>query len=294
MRAILVDDEEMLLREMERLLASYPDLEIAGSYTDPMEALREIESTRPELAFLDIEMRTLSGLELAERLLQRNPDLNVLFVTAYNQYAVEAFEINAIDYILKPVRPERLEKTMERIRRKRGIPQPPETLRIQFFGKFSIYLGKEAVKWNRSKPRELLAYFLANEGIWLDKFKICDDLWPENSPNQALRNLQTAVWAIRKCLREYGISAASIAYANDSYIFNLKDSQWDVRRYDEAFRLFMATGSSAAGCEAAALYTEDYLAYEDWNWAREKRAGYAIKQQRLQERLSAAGRSTAV
>jgi len=293
MKTILVDDEELLLHEMERLLADYPDLELVGSYTDPMKALKEIESTRPELAFLDIEMRTLSGLELAEQLLQQNPDMNVLFVTAYDQYAVDAFEINAIDYILKPVRPERLQKTMERIRRKRGILREPEILRIQFFGKFGIYLGKEAVKWSRSKPRELLAYFLANEGIWLDKFKICDDLWPENGPNQALRNLQTAVWAIRKCLREYGISAASIAYANDSYILNLRDSQWDVQRFDEVLQIFMATGSSAAGCEAAALYTEDYLAYEDWNWAREKRAGYAMKQQRLQERLSAAGRDPA-
>ncbi|MFT4106997.1 MAG: response regulator [Lacrimispora sp.] len=293
MKTILVDDEVLLVREMERLLADYPDLEIVGSYTDPMKALKEIESTQPELAFLDIEMRTLNGLELAERLLQQNPDLNVLFVTAYDQYAVEAFEINAVDYILKPVRPERLQKTMERIRRKQGIPQEPETLRIQFFGKFGIYAGKEAVKWSRSKPRELLAYFLANEGIWLDKFKICDDLWPENSPSQALRNLQTAVWAIRKSLREYGILAASIAYANDSYILNLKDSQWDIRRYDQAFGQFMENGSSAAGSEAAALYTEDYLAYEDWNWAREKRAVYAMKQQRLQERLSGAERSAA-
>jgi two-component SAPR family response regulator len=286
MKVILVDDELPLLNEIERLLTVYADLEIVGSYTDPLEALKEVEIKQPELAFLDIEMRTINGLELAERLLERNAKLDILFVTAYNQYAVEAFEINAIDYILKPIRPERLQKAVERIRSKRGIPQEPEILRIQFFGKFGIYLGREAIKWRRSKPRELLAYFLANVGIWLDKYKICDDLWPDSNPDQALRNLQTAVWAIRKCLRENGITVAAIVYANDSYFLELKESQWDVRRYDEVFCQFTKTGSPVAGHEAAALYTEDYLAYEDWNWAREKRADYARKQQILMERLS--------
>lgn len=293
MRIILVDDEAPLLRELMELLSCYPDLEITGSYTDPLQALAELEATRPELAFLDIEMRTLSGIELAEQLLTKNPEMDVLFVTAYNQYAVEAFEVSAVDYILKPVRPERLKKAMERIRRKRGLAQETKTLRIQFFGKFALYQGNEAVKWSRGKPRELLAYFLASEGTWIDKFKICDDLWPESLPNQALRNLQTAVWAIRKCLRDYNISAIQISYANDSYLLKLTEGQWDLRQYDKDFTLYMQTGSSAAGQEAAELYREDYLAYEDWRWAFQKRANYAMKQQALLMRLST-GRKAAL
>ncbi len=289
MRVILVDDEAPLLRELAEMLSGYPDLELAGSYTDPLRALEEMESARPELAFLDIEMRTLGGIELAERLLEKNPELDVLFVTAYDRYAVEAFEVNAIDYILKPVRPERLEKAMARIRRKRGPAQEVKILWIQFFGKFAVYQGSDAVKWSRGKPRELLAYFLASEGVWLDKFKICDDLWPESPPNQALRNLQTAVWAIRKCLREYGISSIQISYANDSYLLKLGDGQWDLRQYDKAFALYIQTGSPAAGQEAAKLYREDCLAYEDWRWAFQRRADYAIKHRKLLARLSEEG-----
>jgi two-component SAPR family response regulator len=293
MRIILVDDEAPLLRELTGLLSGYPDLELAGSYTDPLQALEELEATRPELAFLDIEMRTLGGIELAERLLTNNPGMDVLFVTAYNQYAVEAFEVNAIDYLLKPVRPERLEKAVERIRQKRKVTQETKALQIQFFGKFALYQGSEAVKWSRGKPRELLAYFLAREGTWIDKFKICDDLWPESPPNQALRNLQTAVWAIRKCLREHSISTIQISYANDSYFLKLINGQWDLRQYDKAFTLYMQTGSSTAAQEAAVLYREDYLAYEDWQWAFQRRADYAMKQQKLLVRLSA-GRKVAL
>lgn len=285
MRIILVDDEAPLLRELAEQLCSYPELELAGTYTDPLRALDEIERTKPDLAFLDIEMRTLGGLELAERLLEKNPEMDVLFVTAYDRYAVEAFEINAIDYLLKPVRPERLDKTMERIRRKRGMTGRGKALRIQFFGKFALYQGSEAVKWSRGKPRELLAYFLSSEGTWIDKFKICDDLWPKSPPNQALRNLQTAVWAIRKCLREYGISSLQISYANDSYLLKLTDEQWDLRQYDAALTLYAQTGNSNAGKAAAEMYKEDYLAYEDWRWAFQRRADYAWKQRDLSARL---------
>lgn len=286
MKVILVDDEELLLQEMERLLADYPDMELAGSYTDPMAALNEIETTKPDMAFLDIEMRTLNGIELAECLLKKVPDLNVLFVTAYDHYAVEAFEVNAIDYLLKPVRPERLQKTMERIGRKRRLPQTAQPLSIRFFGKFGVYYGLEAVKFSRSKTRELLAYLLANEGHWLDKFRICDDLWPESSPKKALASLQTAVWDIRKCMREYGISLLQITYSNDSYILSLKEAMWDIRCYDKARLYFLEDGNLTAGQEAAALYEEDYLAYEDWNWAAGKRADYAIKHQKLLIKLS--------
>lgn len=291
MRTILVDDEAPLLRELKGLLSCYPDLELMGSYNDPLQALAELEVTRPELAFLDIEMRTLGGIELAERMFMKNPEMDVLFVTAYNQYAVEAFEVSAIDYILKPVRPERLEKAMERIRRKRGPKQEDKALQIRFFGKFALYQGSEAIKWSRGKPRELLAYFLASEGTWIDKFKICDDLWPESLPHQALRNLQTAVWAIRKCLRDYNISALQISYANDSYLLKLTEGQWDLRQYESAFALYVQTGSSAAGQEAIELYREDYLAYEDWPWAFQRRAYYAMKQRELLIRLSADKRS---
>ncbi|MEO3944160.1 response regulator [Gorillibacterium sp. CAU 1737] len=287
MRIILVDDEAPLLREMAELLSCYPDFELAGSYTDPLQALEELEATRPELAFLDIEMRTMDGIELAERLLANNPELDVLFVTAYNQYAVMAFEINAIDYLLKPVRPERLEKAVERIRRKRRRTQEAKKLQIQFFGKFTLYYGSEAVKWSRSKPRELLAYLLANESIWMDKYKICDDLWPDSPPHQALRNLQTAVWAIRKCLRDYGISSIQISYANDSYLLKVAAGQWDLRQYDKAFTLYMQADSYAAGQEAAELYREGYLAYEDWRWALQRRADYVLKQRELLTGLSA-------
>jgi two-component SAPR family response regulator len=294
MKAIIVDDEQLLLNEFRKMLGLYSGIDVVGAYADPLEALREIEETRPDTAFLDIEMRGLNGIELAERLLNKLPELDIFFVTAYNHYATEAFDANAVDYLLKPVRPERLKRALERLDKKKPAikrqdqqeRQEGQPLRIRFFGKFRVYAGDEALKYNRTKQRELLAYLLQNEGRWVDKYKICDDLWHDSYPEQALANLQTAVWAVRKVLKESGAASARIDFANNSYILSLKEAQWDLRLFDSALRAFMDNGNVERGREALELYGEGYLFCEDWPWAVFEREKYAFRQERLKKALA--------
>jgi len=112
--AIIADDEDQLRRYLRSQLADcWPDLIICGEARNGQEALELIEQYRPEIAFLDIRMPGLSGIEVAKKIAGSSW---VVFVTAYDQYAVEAFEHEAIDYLLKPVTHERLQRTVKRLR----------------------------------------------------------------------------------------------------------------------------------------------------------------------------------
>lgn len=276
MRAILVDDEPLLLEELRGLLAPYPDIEVAGSYTEPQEAWGEISAIRPDYAFLDIEMAGWTGIDLAEKLYEINPDIGILFITAYNHYATEAFEVNAMDYLLKPIRPERLAKALNKLRKTRpaAAPSLPYPLRIQSFGRFEVFSGDRPLKWNRNKARELTAYLLQHEGRWIDKYKICDDLWREYEPERAIANLQTSIWAIRKNLKESGRAQIVIEFANDRYLLRAPEAQWDLQQFNDAYRAFVA-GLPEMGRVAARLYNGEYLAGEDWPWADLERERYS-------------------
>jgi DNA-binding LytR/AlgR family response regulator len=112
--AIIVDDEPELVASLRRrLAASWPELEVVGEALDGPSALELAEARRPDVAFLDIQMPGASGFEVARRLAGRS---HVVFVTAYDQYAVQAFESAAVDYLLKPVEDERLAKTVARLK----------------------------------------------------------------------------------------------------------------------------------------------------------------------------------
>ncbi len=115
-RALLVDDEEMALKNLEYVLGHFPDIVRVQSFTSPLEALAYMEEYIIDMAFLDIEIPELSGMALAEEMLKIKPDLIVVFVTAYDEIAIKAFEVNALDYILKPVTVDRLGNTIERVK----------------------------------------------------------------------------------------------------------------------------------------------------------------------------------
>src|SRR5262245_61487931 len=123
MKALLVDDERLARNELRRLLAAHADIEIVGEAVDVEDALAKIDSLKPELLFLDVQMPGADGFSLLERL--EPPLPAVIFTTAYDEFAVKAFEFNALDYLLKPVDPNRLVAALEKLRH-RGSAAPFE------------------------------------------------------------------------------------------------------------------------------------------------------------------------
>jgi two-component system, LytTR family, response regulator len=123
MKALLIDDERLARNELRRLLAAHPDIEIAGEAVDADDAAEKIRALRPDLLFLDVQMPGADGFSLLEQLEMPLPA--VIFTTAYDEFAVKAFEFNALDYLLKPVDPSRLGAALEKLRH-RGGPSGPE------------------------------------------------------------------------------------------------------------------------------------------------------------------------
>jgi two-component system, LytTR family, response regulator len=118
MKALLIDDERLARNELRRLLAAFPDITIVGEAANATQAREQLAALAPELLFLDVQMPGESGMELLESLEPPVPE--VIFTTAYDEFAVKAFELNALDYLLKPVDPARLAAALEKLRAKTG------------------------------------------------------------------------------------------------------------------------------------------------------------------------------
>ena len=124
-RCVIAEDEALLREALVTLLAdAWPDLQIVAECEDGAAALEAIVAHQPEVAFLDIRMPGLTGLEVAAAIAEASPDTQIVFVTAYDQYAIDAFDKGAVDYLLKPIAPERLAATVQRVqsRLSRGNP----------------------------------------------------------------------------------------------------------------------------------------------------------------------------
>jgi DNA-binding LytR/AlgR family response regulator len=132
MKAIIADDEPLLAISLKTALAeAWPDLEIAAVVPNGLEAVQAAERLKPEVAFLDIQMPGMTGLEAAEEIVERMGEAQpaIVFVTAYDEHALKAFELAAADYVLKPVTVERLARTVERLKRRRTEPDLAAQLR---------------------------------------------------------------------------------------------------------------------------------------------------------------------
>ncbi len=118
LKALVVDDERLARDELCFQLLQLGEVEVVGQAANGIEALNAIDRTGPDLVFLDVQMPGLTGFEVARRLLEDDQAPAVVFVTAYDQHAIEAFEVNAVDYLLKPVEPGRLEQAIQRARKR--------------------------------------------------------------------------------------------------------------------------------------------------------------------------------
>jgi two-component system, LytTR family, response regulator len=126
MRAFLVDDESLALKRLSRMLEATGRVEIVGSGTDPVEAVAAVLSAKPDVLFLDIEMPGMTGFEMLAKL---DPQPVIVFTTAYDRYALQAFGVNSIDYLLKPIEQAQLDRALDKIERMRGGSEPRQEIR---------------------------------------------------------------------------------------------------------------------------------------------------------------------
>ena len=200
MKIIAVDDEALALENMiNAIRACRPDAEIYGFHSGE-ETLSFIENLRQPMdaAFLDIEMRSLNGIELAEILKERYPMINIIFSTGYQKYMDKAFRMHASGYILKPVTKEKVRYELDDLRHSSSDFRGHH-IRIQTFGNFEIFVDQRPLQFRYRKTKEMLAYLVDCKGAMCSMGELSGILWEDASPEQHrsyLKNLRADLLSV--------------------------------------------------------------------------------------------------
>lgn len=131
MKVMLIDDELIALENLKHVMGQNIEIDVVGAFTDPLEAVQNFARLKPDAVFLDIEMPQVNGFTVAEEMYGISPGVCIVFVTGFNEYAVKAFEVNAVDYILKPVSKRRLEQAIGKLYKNHGKSRESEQVRNQ-------------------------------------------------------------------------------------------------------------------------------------------------------------------
>ncbi len=230
-KVVIVDDEILLLNLLKRLLLEIEYIIIVGEFTDAVTALEKVPQLKPDVIFLDVEMPGLNGIELGTKLLEYDSELDIVFVTAFEQYAIQAFKLNAINYILKPANLESIKETVKRIVRKKGNNKKKFTRlsggSIQLFGDMCLLDAEnKRIKWITAKVEELFAILLVNSRQGISKWRIMDNIWSASDPQKSHQNLYTTIFRLKKTLKNAGIEAM-IESNSGIYCLNLNNISCD-------------------------------------------------------------------
>ena len=213
MKILLVDDEKLQLARLEESVRSVvPSADIV-TYTNPVLALNENKNTKIDIAFLDIEMPKLNGIQLAKALKGINPKINIVFVTAFDRFALDAMKMHASGFVTKPVNQEKIFEEINGLRYPVELT-PTKKLQIKCFGNFEVFHDGQPLKFAYSKSKELFAYLVDREGSAININELNAVLWEEDHTSY-LRNL---ISDIQKTLAKIGASDVFIKRHNECYI----------------------------------------------------------------------------
>ncbi|WP_176215092.1 response regulator [Cytobacillus gottheilii] len=275
MKACIIDDEIYAVKMLEKMLKSLKGVEITDSFTDPFAALPKLRIHPPDVIFLDMELGGMHGLQFAEIVLEEQLPIEIIFVSAHPHYALDAFEVSAADYLLKPVTKMRLEKAIAKVREKiqfyqelKKVKRDKQNLHICSFGSLRLVSqnGNE-MKWRTKKVKELFAYLWEHKGSSVHKAKIIDEFWPDIDADKAMTLLHTTVYQLRKTLKEAGLENP-ILLKNDTYSL-VADFQSDRQELQEL--LDQPEPAEKNMMKILKLYKADYLEEEAYFWASQTR-----------------------
>lgn len=277
------------LDRFERIMKQDARVLVTGTFTRVEDAAEFVRRNPVDVAFLDIEMPGRSGLELAERLTEENPYIEVVFITAYDKYALQAFQAHAIGYLLKPLDIDEVSRQIDNFARKLGYRQKPICsgyLTIKCLGQYLCYVddnATEPIRWRTAKAEELFALLIHYQGKAVSRNVLIDALWPEANPKNAANNFRVTCTYLRNTLTDKGFTNILLR-DRDSYLL-------DASRLCCDLLLFVSAAGAAsldlsALEKASALYSGGYFENKSYEWAANTRVWLENEFKKVQYRIA--------
>ena len=177
MIALALDDEYLMLEKLARAVFASPDIDEVYKFSNCTSALEWLAGNRADIAFLDINMRGMTGLEMARNIATLQPDCKIVFCTGYSEHALDAFRLHASGYLMKPITEQDVQTEIDHI--KRAIVSP-KALTVKCFGTFQVLHKGVPLRFKRSKTLELFAYLVDRNGAGVSAKQICAVLWEDD------------------------------------------------------------------------------------------------------------------
>ena len=225
MVAIAVDDEPLMLGALSKAIKASDDIVSVAEFTSCEDALEYVKSHSADIAFLDINMRGMGGLALAEKIIDCCPGCKIIFCTGYEEYAIPAFKLHASGYLMKPVSAKDVQLEIDNIK---GIRQSEKLLTVKCFGNFEVFAKGEKLSFKRSKTKELFAFLVDRNGAGVTVAEIGAALW-ENDTDQKNHNYIHQLFRdLRQSLE--AVSAEDV-FERNNYFYSLKPEKIDCDYY---------------------------------------------------------------
>jgi len=251
MNIIAVDDEYLSLIDLEYAIKEIvPEADVLG-FESPSAALKFAIENHIDIAYLDINMPGMNGIDLAKKLRKANPGINIIFSTGYDEYAKEAFSVQASGYLTKPITTEAIKESLKHLRTP-VTSEPKAILRVQCFGNFDVFADDKILYFPRQKAKELLAYLIHKRGTSCTIKEICAAIYEENeniiSPD---KQVQSVISTMMKTLKEIN--------ADDVIIKNYNSISIDVNKVDCDFYRYIEKDPTLLN-----IYTGEYMTNYTW------------------------------
>ena len=202
MIAIAVDDEILMLGALVKAVDASPDIREVNKFSDCEEALDFVKKNPVDIAFLDINMRGMGGLALAESIVSARPNCKIVFCTGYEEYAISAFKLHASGYLMKPISAEDVQAEINNIK---GVKQKEKLLTVRCFGNFEVYAKDEKLMFKRLKTKELFAFLVDRKGAGMTAKQICAVLFPDDEDDvKNAAYLRQLVMDLKNTLKSVG------------------------------------------------------------------------------------------
>lgn len=277
-RAIIIDDEKLSVISLQNKLNAFSEICIVQTYTNLENLITDLKQEKIDVVFLDIEMGELNGIDLAETILSIQSTIHIVFVTAHSEYAVKAFEIDSIDYLLKPVTTKRLQKTMNRLKKKledSKMIQAQESarisLKIRCFHELQVFQNDCPIHFKTAKVKELFGFLLTYLNQPINRDLLIERLWPDQDYKKSKIHLHTCLSHLRKTLNELGYPN-SITFSNQCYSMKLDHIDCDALEVEKAVQQ-IESGNEITITDienVIQFYTGSYMELNGYEWIYEK------------------------